>query len=160
MGPAISEKQLQKVMSYVAIGAQEGATIACGGRRLTSGPHADGFFHEPTIFTGVTPTMRIAREEIFGPVLCVIRYSGEPDEGVAIANDSDFGLAGSVWTADLARGVELARRIRAGKVTVNAYTSSADGPFGGYKQSGVGRELGRLGVEEYTEVKHLMWGST
>ena len=103
--------------------------------------------------------MRIAREEIFGPVLCVIRYSGDVDEGVAIANDSEFGLAGAVWTADVARGIEVARRIRAGKVTVNAYTSSIDGPFGGYKQSGVGRELGQLGVEEYTEVKHLVWGS-
>jgi len=158
MGPVVSGAHRDRVEGYIAAGRADGAKVVIGGGRPPL--EEAGFYVEPTVFTEVDGSMRIAREEIFGPVLCVIRYSGDPDEGVAIANDSDFGLAGSVWSADVALGIELARRIRAGKVTVNAYTSSVDGPFGGYKQSGVGRELGRLGVEEYTEVKHLMWGST
>jgi aldehyde dehydrogenase (NAD+) len=157
MGPLVSAAHRARVEGYLAAGRDAGAKVAVGGGRP---PIADnGFFVEPTIFTEVDNSMPIAREEIFGPVLCVIRYSGDPDEGVAIANDSEFGLAGAVWSGDVARGIAVARRIRAGKVTVNAYTSSIDGPFGGYKQSGVGRELGRLGLEEYTEVKHLVWGS-
>lgn len=158
MGPLVSGAHRDRVEGYIATGRDEGAKVAIGGGRPPI--EEAGYYVEPTVFTEVDNSMRIAREEIFGPVLCVIRYSGDPDEGVAIANDSEFGLAGSVWTADVAQGVRLARRIRAGKVSVNACASSIDGPFGGYKQSGVGRELGQLGLEEYTEVKHLVWGSS
>jgi len=157
MGPLVSSAHRERVEGYIAAGIDAGANVAVGGGRPTLDD--DGYYVEPTVFTEVDNAMKIAREEIFGPVLCVIRYSGEVDEGVALANDSDLGLAGAVWAGDVAAGIAAARRIRAGKVTVNAYTSTIDGPFGGYKLSGVGRELGQLGLEEYTEVKHLVWGS-
>ena len=101
--------------------------------------------------------MAVAREEIFGPVVVVIRYSGDPDEGVRLANDSPYGLVGAVWTADTALGLRLASRIRAGQVRVNATASGNEAPFGGYKQSGVGREVGREGLLEYTTVKYVGW---
>jgi aldehyde dehydrogenase (NAD+) len=157
VGPVISAAQRERVEGYITLGRDAGAKIAVGGGR----PPVDenGYYVEPTIFTEADNSMRVAREEIFGPVLCVIRFSGDPDEGVAIANDSEYGLAGSVWTADLEVGTRMARAIRAGKVNVNASRqSSVDAPFGGYKQSGVGRELGQIGLEEFTEVKHLAWG--
>ena len=159
VGPVISGRQRERVEGYIALGRDAGAKIAVGGGRP---PVAEnGYFVEPTVFTEVDNSMRVAREEIFGPVLCVIRFSGDPEEGVAIANDSEYGLAGSVWTADLDVGLKMARAIRAGKVNVNASRqSSVDAPFGGYKQSGVGRELGQIGLEEFTEVKHLAWGTT
>ncbi len=157
VGPVVSSAHRERIESYLDDGRDAGAKVAVGGGRP---PVEDGgYYIEPTVFTEVDNRMRIAQEEIFGPVLCVIRYSGDIDEGVTIANDSEFGLAGAVWSGDVAQGIAVARRIRAGKVTVNAYTSSLDGPFGGYRQSGVGRELGQLGLEEYTEVKHLVWGS-
>jgi aldehyde dehydrogenase (NAD+) len=157
VGPVVSGRQRERVEGYIALGREAGAKVAVGGGRP---PVAEaGYFVEPTIFTEVDNSMRVAREEIFGPVLCVIRFSGDPDEGVAIANDSEYGLAGSVWTGDLDLGLKMARAIRAGKVNVNASRqSSVDAPFGGYKQSGVGRELGQIGLEEFTEVKHLAWG--
>ncbi len=158
VGPLISATQRERVEGYLALGREEGAKVAVGGGRAPV--DLGGHYVEPTIFTEVDNAMRIAQEEIFGPVLCAIRYSGDADEAVAIANDSQYGLAGSVYSGDVARGIEVARRIRAGKMSVNDYTSSIDGPFGGYKQSGVGRELGRLGLEEFTEVKHLVWGAT
>jgi aldehyde dehydrogenase (NAD+) len=99
--------------------------------------------------------MPIAREETFGPVVSVIRYSGDPGDGVALANDSDYGLVGAVWTADTAKGIDIAGRIRAGQVRVNATASSNEAPFGGYKQSGVGRECGVEGLQEYTTVKYV-----
>jgi aldehyde dehydrogenase (NAD+) len=159
VGPVISAAQRERVEGYITLGREAGAKIAVGGGRP---PVAEnGYYVDPTIFTEADNSMRVAREEIFGPVLCVIRFSGDPDEGVAIANDSEYGLAGSVWTADLEVGTRMARAIRAGKVNVNASRqSSVDAPFGGYKQSGVGRELGQIGLEEFTEVKHLAWGRT
>jgi aldehyde dehydrogenase (NAD+) len=159
MGPLVSARQRERVEGYITAGREAGAKIAVGGGRPPV-PDA-GYFVEPTVFTEVDNSMKIAREEIFGPVLSVIRFSGDPDEGVAIANDSEYGLAGSVWTGDLDVGIRMARAIRAGKVNVNASRqSSVDAPFGGYKQSGVGRELGQIGLEEFTEVKHLAWGKT
>jgi aldehyde dehydrogenase (NAD+) len=153
LGPLIREEHRQRVEKYVAIGLEEGATLACGGRRP---PHLErGFFYEPTVFTGVTNDMRIAREEIFGPVLCVIAYENE-DEAVAIANDSMFGLGGAVMSPDHERALAVARRIRTGFVGINGGMLNFNGSWGGYRQSGVGREW-KLGLEEFTELKHISW---
>jgi len=157
MGPSISEKQLQKVMSYVAIGQQEGATIACGGRRLTSGPHANGFFHEPTIFTGVTPSMRIAREEIFGPVVSVIKCRSV-DEAIAITNDVAYGLSASIYTQDINRAYRSMRDVYTGIFYVNAPTIGAEVhlPFGGTKATGNGhREAGLAALDVFSEWKSI-----
>jgi acyl-CoA reductase-like NAD-dependent aldehyde dehydrogenase len=157
MGPSISEKQLQKVMSYVEIGKQEGATIACGGNRLTSGPHAKGFFHEPTIFTGVTRTMRIAREEIFGPVVSVIKC-GSLDEAVSIANDVVYGLSCSIYTQDINRAFQAMRDVYTGIFYVNAPTIGAEVhlPFGGTKATGNGhREAGLAALDVFSEWKSV-----
>jgi acyl-CoA reductase-like NAD-dependent aldehyde dehydrogenase len=157
MGPSISEKQLQKVMSYVEIGTQEGATIACGGRRLTAGVHADGFFHEPTIFTGVTPSMRIAREEIFGPVVSVIKC-GSVDHAVTIANDVAYGLSASIYTQDINRAFRAMRDVYTGIFYVNAPTIGAEVhlPFGGTKATGNGhREAGVAALDVFSEWKSV-----
>jgi aldehyde dehydrogenase (NAD+) len=157
MGPLVSQKQLDTVLGYIDVGRKEGATLATGGVRLEDGPLADGFFVAPTIFTDVRPDMTIAREEIFGPVLSVLRY-GDVEEAVALANDSDYGLAGAVWGSP-GRAMEVAGRLRAGTVWVNDYhLLSPKYPFGGYKQSGIGREHGWLGLLEYTEAKHVHVG--
>jgi aldehyde dehydrogenase (NAD+) len=153
LGPLIREEHRQRVEKYVAIGLEEGAHLATGGRRP---PHLErGFFYEPTVFTGVRNDMRIAQEEIFGPVLCVIPYASE-DEAVAIANDSIFGLGGAVMSPNHERAVEVARRLRTGFVGINGGMLNFNGSWGGYKQSGVGREW-RLGLEEFTELKHVSW---
>ena len=157
MGPLISAAHRNRVEHWIEQGRQSGAKVAYGGGRPAVAEA--GYYIEPTVLTEVDNSMAVAQEEIFGPVLCVIRYSGDPDEGVALANDSQYGLVGSVWTADPAVGMSVARRIKAGRVFVNAVGSSNDGPFGGYKQSGIGRELGQLGLEEYTEVKLVNWGA-
>ncbi|HEU4806502.1 MAG TPA: aldehyde dehydrogenase family protein, partial [Nitrobacter sp.] len=157
MGPSISEKQLQKVMGYVEIGQQEGATIACGGHRLSSGPHANGFFHEPTIFTGVTRTMRIAREEIFGPVVSVIKC-GSLDEAVSIANDVIYGLSCSIYTQDINRAFQAMRDLYTGIFYVNAPTIGAEVhlPFGGTKATGNGhREAGLAALDVFSEWKSV-----
>ena len=157
MGPSISEKQLQKVMGYVEIGQQEGATIACGGHRLSSGPHANGFFHEPTIFTGVTRTMRIAREEIFGPVVSVIKC-GSLDEAVSIANDVIYGLSCSIYTQDINRAFAAMRDVYTGIFYVNAPTIGAEVhlPFGGTKATGNGhREAGLAALDVFSEWKSV-----
>jgi len=157
VGPSISEKQLQKVMGYVEIGVQEGATVACGGRRLTDGPHAHGFFHEPTIFTGVTPGMRIAREEIFGPVVSVIKC-GSADEAVAIANDVAYGLSASIYTQDVNRAFRAMRDVYTGIFYVNAPTIGAEVhlPFGGTKATGNGhREAGLAALDVFSEWKSV-----
>ncbi|MGB9303878.1 MAG: aldehyde dehydrogenase family protein [Mycobacterium sp.] len=156
MGPLISATARDRIEATVREAVAAGARIAFGGGR-PSGVPTGGFYFEPTILTGVTNDMAVAREEIFGPVIVVIRYNGDPDEGVRLANDSPYGLVGAVWTADTALGLRLAARILAGQVRVNATASGNEAPFGGYKQSGVGREVGREGLLEYTTVKYLGW---
>ena len=157
VGPSISEKQLQKVMSYVEIGTQEGATIACGGRRLTGGDYEHGFFHEPTVFTGVTPRMRIAREEIFGPVVSVLKCSSL-DEAVAIGNDVIYGLSASIYTQDINRAFRAMRDMYTGIFYVNAPTIGAEVhlPFGGTKATGNGhREAGLASLDVFSEWKSV-----
>jgi aldehyde dehydrogenase (NAD+) len=152
MGPLASERQRDRVESYIAAGKTEGARIATGGSRPAD--RNRGFFIEPTVFTGVTNDMTIAREEIFGPVISVIRYRDE-NEAVAIANDSPYGLNGAVFTKDRDRFVSLARQIRSGTVAQNAIGPQAGLPFGGYKQSGIGREGSPEAFDLYTEVKTI-----
>jgi aldehyde dehydrogenase (NAD+) len=153
MGPLISSTQRNRVLGYIEKGKAEGARILLGGG--TPSHLEKGFYVEPTVFVDVTNDMTIAQEEIFGPVLCVIAYEDE-QEAVQIANDTIFGLSGGVWSADEARAIRVARQIRAGTVNVNGGNFySADAPFGGYKQSGIGREMGLEGFEEYLETKTI-----
>ncbi|HEX9775663.1 MAG TPA: aldehyde dehydrogenase family protein [Actinomycetota bacterium] len=154
IGPLIREEHRARVDGYVRLGVEEGATIATGGRPP---PHLDrGFFYEPTVLTGVRNDMRVAQEEIFGPVLCVIPYRDEA-EAIAIANDSMFGLGGAVVSNDRERAMGLARALRTGFVAIGAaIPPNYAGSWGGYKQSGVGREW-RLGLQEFTELKEIVW---
>ena len=154
MGPVVSQKQLDTVLGYIEIGQKEGAKLVAGGERLTDAGLDKGFFIAPTIFADVTPEMTIAQEEIFGPVLSVLRYSDE-EEGIRIANSTPYGLAAGVWGSP-ARAVRTAHRVQAGTVWINEYhLLNPKYPFGGYKQSGVGREHGMLGLYEYMEAKHV-----
>lgn len=155
IGPAISASQLRTIEEYIQIGISEGATPALLGKRPNDPELQDGFFITPTIFTDVDNRMRIAQEEVFGPVLCVIKYSSL-DEAVRIANDTIYGLAAGVWGRDIERCTNVAQRIRAGTVWINDWhVLNAEAPFGGYKQSGIGRELGEWGFKEYQEIKHI-----
>ncbi|MGV0577831.1 aldehyde dehydrogenase family protein [Mycolicibacterium elephantis] len=156
MGPVISAAARDRIEAIVSRAVAAGARIAYGGGRPDGVP-AGGFYLEPTVLTEVDNDMEVAREEIFGPVVVVIRYSGDPEEGIRLANDNPYGLVGAIWTADTDLGLRLARRIRAGQVRVNATASGNEAPFGGYKQSGVGREVGREGLLEYTTVKYVAW---
>ena len=152
MGPVVSKAQMETVLSYIEAGKQEGARVVAGGGRANVGD-GKGYFVEPTIFDGVTNTMRIAREEIFGPVLSVIPFRSVED-GIAQANATSYGLAAAVWTRDVSKALKAARAIRAGTVWVNAYNLfDAALPFGGFKESGFGREMGSVGLDHYTEVK-------
>jgi len=154
MGPVVSAQQLQTVLGYVEAGRREGATLAAGGERVRVGD-GRGYFLQPTVFTGVSNTMRIAREEIFGPVLSVIPFK-DADDAVAQGNETFYGLAAAVWTRDVGKALRMARSLRAGTVWVNAYNLyDAALPFGGYKESGFGRELGQAGLDLYTEVKSV-----
>ncbi|HEX3463225.1 MAG TPA: aldehyde dehydrogenase [Candidatus Elarobacter sp.] len=157
LGPLVSAPQLARTERYVAIGRTEGATIATGGRRPDN-VHADGFFYEPTIFTDVRPEMRIAQDEIFGPVTCVLTYR-DLDEAVHIANGIEFGLAASIWTADAARGMKLAERLDCGIIWINDHHRIDPSlPWGGMKSSGIGRETGLEGYREYTTTKSVIVG--
>nr|WP_307789364.1 aldehyde dehydrogenase [Mycolicibacterium baixiangningiae] len=154
VGPLVAQRQQQRVRGYIDTGREEGARLVTGGAEMPDGVEK-GWFVRPTLFTDATNDMRIAREEIFGPVLTVIPFSDE-DEAVAIANDSDYGLAGSVFTEDTERGLGVAARIRTGTFGVNqGYTMDPFAPFGGVKGSGYGRELGREGLDGYTDTKSI-----
>ncbi len=155
MGSQVSQGQLDTILSYVELAKKEGATILTGGERLTSDGLDAGFFMKPTIITNVTNQMRVAREEIFGPVLVVIPFSDE-DEVVAMANDSEYGLGGAVWTQDINRALRVAKAVRTGRMWVNTYHElPAHAPFGGYKNSGLGRETHKMMLDAYTEVKNI-----
>jgi betaine-aldehyde dehydrogenase len=155
MGPLISAAQREKVESYIEIGQKEGAKLVYGGKRPQGDEFKNGFFVEPTIFDQVKPNMRIAREEIFGPVMAIIPFSSE-EEAIEITNDSEFGLCSGLWTRDLSRTHRVSKQIRAGTVWVNNYFGTGnDLPWGGYKQSGLGRELGTYGINEYMQVKQV-----
>ena len=155
MGPVIDEKQLQVILEYIEIGKKEGAKLACGGKRLTGGDYDKGFYIEPTIFIDTENTMRIAREEIFGPVLVVEKFETE-EEAIHLANDSQYGLGAAVWTHDLQRAFRISQQLEAGIVWVNDYLNSPVGaPFGGYKKSGVGREWHKITLDHYSRIKHI-----
>jgi acyl-CoA reductase-like NAD-dependent aldehyde dehydrogenase len=154
MGPLVARRQQERVRGYIETGQQEGARLVLGGTAMPDGLDR-GWYVQPTLFADADNGMRIAREEIFGPVLTVIPYADE-DEAVDIANDSDYGLAGSVWTEDTDHGVSIAARIRTGTFGVNqGYTMDPFAPFGGVKGSGYGRELGREGIDGYTDTKSI-----
>ena len=155
MGPIISRAHQEKVENYIKTGVDEGAKLECGGSRLPGPLGEKGNFIEPTIFTGTTPKMRIVQEEIFGPVLVVQKFHGER-EAIDLANDTIYGLAGAVFTNDIAKAHRVIRKMRAGITWINTYHPTYnEAPWGGYKQSGMGRELGTYGYEAYTEVKQI-----
>lgn len=154
-GPMISAEQRNKVEKYVDIGKNEGAKLVIGGGRPEDPSLANGFFYLPTIFTECSAKMRIVQEEIFGPVLTIERFSSE-DEVISLANDTIYGLAGAVWSKDIPKAERVASQLRMGTVWINDFHPYfAQAPWGGYKQSGIGRELGKTGLEEYTELKHI-----
>ncbi|WP_128381003.1 aldehyde dehydrogenase [Streptomyces cavernae] len=152
LGPLVARRQQQRSLDYIRIGQEEGAKILTGGGRPAGLDR--GWYVEPTLFGDVDNSMRIAREEIFGPVICLLPY-GDETEAVKIANDSEYGLSGSVWTADVERGIEVARQVRTGTYSVNTFSLDMLGPFGGYKNSGLGREFGPEGYSEYLEHKMI-----
>lgn len=155
MGPLISEQHRAKVERYIRLAQEEGCTLVCGGGRPQGARYERGFFVEPTVFTGARPHMRVVQEEIFGPVITVESFRDE-EEAVRLANDTVYGLSGAVWTRDIQKGHRVAGRLRMGTVWVNDYNVYfPEAPWGGYKQSGIGRELGSVGLEEYQQVKHV-----
>ncbi|WP_330352106.1 aldehyde dehydrogenase [Streptomyces chartreusis] len=153
IGPMIRRDQQQRVIDYITIGIKEGARLVTGGPEIPEGLE-QGNYVTPTVFADVDNSMRIAQEEIFGPVLAVIAYDDE-DDAVRIANDSEYGLSGGIWTTDPDRALAVARRLRTGTVSLNGAPMSFDGPFGGYKSSGIGREYGKVGLTGYVEHKTI-----
>ncbi|HWB99503.1 MAG TPA: aldehyde dehydrogenase family protein, partial [Bryobacteraceae bacterium] len=155
MGSQISEKQMNQILDYIRSGVAEGAKLLCGGERDTAGGKEKGFFVKPTIFSEVRPPMKIAQEEIFGPVLSAIRFA-DAGEAVEIANGTIYGLVSAVWTSDIQLAHRMAGEIKAGSVWINTYNGfDTASPFGGYKQSGFGRDLGAHALEQYTNVKSV-----
>lgn len=155
MGPLVSEKHMKDVLDYVELGKKEGAVLKCGGFRYTEGDCANGYFVRPTIFDECTSEMRIVQEEIFGPVVTIQTFETE-EEAILLANDTIYGLAGAVFTNDLTRALRVIKEIRAGITWINCYNPAfSEAPWGGYKMSGIGRELGVHGLEEYQETKQI-----
>jgi aldehyde dehydrogenase (NAD+) len=156
IGPMVSEQHRNRVLGYIDIARRSDARLITGGGKPTGFDR--GWFVEPTVFADVDNSDQLAREEVFGPVMAIIPYDGGEEEAIRIANDSDYGLAGSVWTADENRGLEVARRVRTGTIGVNYYSSDPFAPFGGVKASGIGRERGPEGLEHYVEYKSIYAG--
>ncbi len=157
VGPMISNKQRQRVLDYVELGIQEGARLVCGGAALKEGALAKGNYILPAVLSGAKARMRVVQEEIFGPVLCVLPFESE-EEAVLLANDSPYGLSGSLWTRDLGRAIRVARGVKSGVLSVNSASSvHLEAPFGGYKASGIGRELGMKAMELYSETKNVFF---
>ena len=154
IGPLVAQRQQERVEKYIALGQEEGARVVSGGNGRPEGLDT-GWYVRPTLFADVDNSMRIAQEEIFGPVLAVIPYD-DVDDAVRIANDSEYGLAGSVWTTDVEAGLDVARRVRTGTLAVNGYVMDFLAPFGGYRNSGIGREFGPEGMDEYVEMKSIV----
>ncbi|NHC40267.1 aldehyde dehydrogenase family protein [Bacillus sp. MM2020_1] len=155
MGAIVSEKHFKSILNYIQIGKEEGANLALGGNRIERDGLEKGFFIEPTVFTNVTTDMRIVREEIFGPVVTIQRFKDE-DEAIKIANDTEYGLAGAVFSTDQNKALRVIKKVRAGITWVNAYhLTTIQAPWGGYKQSGIGRSLGTYGLDEYQETKQI-----
>jgi acyl-CoA reductase-like NAD-dependent aldehyde dehydrogenase len=155
IGPIVSEQQLKTVSSYVEIGLKEGASLVAGGKQLTGGDYGKGYFHTPTVFADVKNHMRIAQEEIFGPVVTIIPFD-TVEEVIKQANDSIYGLGAGIWTRDIGRAHRVAKQIKSGMVWINSYGAvDPAAPFGGYKMSGYGREMGEHAMELYTEVKSI-----
>src|SRR5262249_3982857 len=155
IGPLVSQQQLERVTGYLDIGRNEGAKAVVGGARLTEGPLSQGYFVQPTVFANVRDTMRIAQEEIFGPVISAISFK-DTSELIRRANATTFGLGSGVWTRDVSKAHHVAKALRAGSVWVNCYqTMDPAVPFGGYKMSGYGRESGKQHLEEYLNVKSV-----
>ncbi len=155
MGPLVSENQFRKVVDYLGIGIAEGARVATGGGPAVVAGQPDGWFVRPTVFTGVADSMRIAREEIFGPVMCVLAFDDE-GEVVERANALDVGLAAGVFTKDIQRAHRVIARLQAGTCWINTYNlTPIEAPFGGYKRSGIGRENSRAALDHYSQVKSV-----
>ena len=156
MGPLVSEKQLERVEEYVRIGVEEGATLAAGGHRVTDPPYDKGYFYPPTVFVDVENGMRVGQEEIFGPVVCVMPFDTE-EEAVELANATEFGLAGAVWTNDVRRAHRVAHQLEIGVVWINDHHRiDPASPWGGFKMSGIGRENGIEAYHEYTQTQNII----
>ncbi|MDR2426738.1 MAG: aldehyde dehydrogenase family protein [Endomicrobium sp.] len=155
LGPLVTRTHMEKVLSYIETGRKEGARLLCGGYRMTDDSLTDGYFVAPTIFADCTPEMKIVQDEIFGPVLAVQKFHSEP-QAVELANGTNYGLAAGVFTKDITRALRVIKAVRSGITWINAYHPTfAQAPWGGFKQSGIGRELGTFGLDEYTEAKQI-----
>ncbi|MCC8121376.1 MAG: aldehyde dehydrogenase family protein, partial [Oscillospiraceae bacterium] len=158
IGPVISQAHMEKVLGYIETGVKEGASLICGGGRYIGNGCECGYFVQPTLLGDVTNQMRVAREEIFGTVLCVMRFTDEQD-ALEQDNDSEYGLGAAIWTGQLDRALRMSRRLEAGTVWVNDYLDcSAGNPFGGYKNSGIGREVNKMALDYYSQVKNICIG--